>query len=300
MNRPQALARPNGADFEAALLQFSLPYDRDDVRMSDIDGLNLNVCAPSNVDASKKGGLPVFVFIHGGGFHGGSSSFRSHDLARLVRLSVAKGTPTIAVSLNYRVGATGFMHSGEMKQAGYLPNNGFRDQRTALLWLQKYISGFGGNPDDVTLMGESAGAVSTAVQLHSKQPLFKRAMLMSGSTLLMGPAPLDFAEASYQKALRALDLESLAPKERLEKLVGMDAYQLRDALTQQGVTQEVSRPLVDGDLCPTSVNFKSVMDGSLELPGMQWCESLLLGDCAFDVGGLTFFHLAGRSTNDSV
>jgi carboxylesterase type B len=249
--------------------------------MSDIDGLNLNICVPANVDASRDGGLPVFVFIHGGGFHGGSSSFRSHDLARLVRLSVAKGAPTIAVSLNYRVGAPGFMHSEEMKQAGYLPNNGFRDQRTALLWLQKYIHGFGGNPDNVTLMGESAGAVSTAVHLHSKQPLFKRAMWMSGSTLLMGPAPLEFGEASYQKAVGALDLESLTPKERLEKLVGMDAYQL---------VQQVSRPLVDGDLCPTSVNFQGVMEGSLELAGKQWCESVLLGDCAFDVGDSALVH----------
>jgi carboxylesterase type B len=295
MNRPQVLARSNGADFEATLLQYSLPYDRDAVRMSDIDGLNLNICVPANVDAAKDGGLPVFVFIHGGGFHGGSSSFRSHDLARLVRLSVAKGMPTIAVSLNYRVGAPGFMHSEEMKEAGYLPNNGFRDQRTALLWLQNNVHGFSGNPDNVTLMGESAGAVSTAVHLHSKQPLFRRAMLMSGSTLLMGPAPLEFAEASYQQALSALDLESLTTKERLGKLVRMDPYHLRDALGKHGVVQQVSRPLVDGDLCPTSVDFKAVVEGSLELSGKKWCKSLLLGDCAFDVGKLTF--LSHRPTD---
>lgn len=285
---PQTLARSNGADFEAALLQYSLPYDRDAVRMSDIEGLNLNICVPSNVDASKNSNLPVFIFIHGGGFHGGSSSFRSHDLARFVRLSIAKGTPVVAVSLNYRVGAPGFMHSEEMKQAGYLPNNAFRDQRTALLWLQEYIEGFGGNPDNVTLMGESAGAVSTAVHLHSKQPLFKRAMLMSGSTLLMGPGPAEMGEANYKKALKALDLESLTPKERLEKLVGMDAYHLRDTLARHGVVQQVSMPLVDGDLCPTNVNFKAVMEGSLELPAKQWCESILLGDCAFDVSDSAF------------
>jgi hypothetical protein len=113
---------------------------------------------------------------------------------------------------------------------------------------------------------------------------------MSGSTLLMGPAPLEFGEASYQKAVGALDLESLTPKERLEKLVGMDAYQLRDMLGEQGVVQQVSRPLVDGDLCPTSVNFQGVMEGSLELAGKQWCESVLLGDCAFDVGDSALVH----------
>lgn len=170
-----------------------------------------------------------------------------------------------------------------MKEAGYLPNNGFRDQRTALLWLQKHIGGFGGDPDNITLMGESAGAVSTAVHLHSEQPLFKRAMLMSGSTLLKGPSPMAIADGNYQKALKVLGLDSLAPLERIQKLVSMDGQQLRATLFENGVAPLVSIPLVDGDLCPVAIDFKSVMDGSLSLPGRQWCESVLLGDCAFDV-----------------
>lgn len=170
-----------------------------------------------------------------------------------------------------------------MKEAGYLPNNGFRDQRTALLWLQNHIGGFGGDPDNITLMGESAGAVSAAVHLHSEQPLFKRAMLMSGSTLLKGPSPLAVADGNYQEALKVLDLDSLAPQERLQKLVSMDGQQLRSTLFEHGVAPLVSIPLVDGDLCPVGVDFKSVMDGSLSLPGRKWCESVLLGDCAFDV-----------------
>jgi carboxylesterase type B len=184
---------------------------------------------------------------------------------------------------SYRVGAPGFLHSTEMKDAGYLPNNGFRDQRSALLWLQKYIGGFGGNPDNITLMGESAGAVSTAVHLHSEQPMFKRAMLMSGSTLLMGPFPMAIADGNYQKASKVLGLDSLAPRERIQRLVSMDGQQLRSTLFEHGVAPLVSVPLVDGDLCPVGIDFKSVMDGSLSLPGRQWCESVLLGDCAFDV-----------------
>lgn len=184
---------------------------------------------------------------------------------------------------SYRVGAPGFMHSAEMKEAGYLPNNGLRDQRVALLWLQNYILGFGGNPDDITLIGESAGAVSTAVHLHSELPLFKRAILMSGSTLLMGPSPQARAETSYQKAVKALDLESLSPEERIQKLVSMDGQLLRTTLLQRGVGSQVSVPLVDGEICPVEVDFESVMNGSLSLPGRQWCESVMMGDCAFDV-----------------
>jgi len=170
-----------------------------------------------------------------------------------------------------------------MKEAGYLPNNGFRDQRIALLWLHRHIGGFGGDPDNMTLMGESAGAVSTAVHLHSEHPLFKRAMLMSGSTLLKGPAPMAIADGNYQKASKVLGLESLSPQERVQKLVSMDGQQLRSTLFEHGVAPLVSIPLVDGDLCPVEIDFKSVMDGSLSLPGRQWCESILLGDCAFDV-----------------
>lgn len=175
------------------------------------------------------------------------------------------------------------MHSAEMREAGYLPNNGLRDQRTALLWLQKYVPGFGGKPDDITLIGESAGAVSTAVHLHSEMPLFKRAILMSGSTLLMGPSPQARAEAGYQKAIKALDLESLGPEERVQKLVSMDGQLLRTTLFQHGVGPQVSVPLVDGDICPVEVDFKSVIDGSLGLPGKHWCDSVMMGDCAFDV-----------------
>jgi carboxylesterase type B len=180
-----------------------------------------------------------------------------------------------------------------MREAGYLPNNGFRDQRTALLWLQKYIGGFGGNPNDVTLMGESAGAVSAAVHLHSEQPLFKRVMLMSGSTLLKGPAPMAAADVNYQKASRVLGLDSLTPQERVQKLVYMDGQQLRATLLEHGLAPLVALPLVDGEICPVGIDFKTVMDDSLSLPGRHWCESVLLGDCEFDVSNLPSIHFCG-------
>jgi carboxylesterase type B len=94
------LALPNGADFEFKLLQHSLDYDRNAVQMSDVDGLNLNVYVPTEgVKADSK--LPIFAFIHGGGFNGGSSSFPPHDMTRFVRLSIKKGMPVIGVSLKY-------------------------------------------------------------------------------------------------------------------------------------------------------------------------------------------------------
>jgi carboxylesterase type B len=68
--------------------------------MSDVDGLNLNIYVPSEgLTAGRK--LPVFAFIHGGGFNGGSSSFPPYDMTRFIRLSIQKGMPVIAVSLKY-------------------------------------------------------------------------------------------------------------------------------------------------------------------------------------------------------
>jgi len=99
--RPQVLAVPDGADFEAGLLQHSLDYDRDAVQMSDVHGLNLNVYVSLRDQSPADSRLPVFAFIHGGGFNGGSSSFPSYDLTRFVRLSIRKGMPVIAVSLKY-------------------------------------------------------------------------------------------------------------------------------------------------------------------------------------------------------
>jgi carboxylesterase type B len=99
LDRPQVLAVPNGAEHEFKLLQHSLDYDSSAARMSDVDGLNLNVFAPASDGVSANGGLPVFIFIHGGGFNGGSSSYPPHDMTRFVRLSMARGMPVIGVSL---------------------------------------------------------------------------------------------------------------------------------------------------------------------------------------------------------
>ena len=67
--------------------------------MSDVDGLNLNIYVPAGGQVPRNGDLPVFAFLHGGGFVGGSSSFPPYEMTRIVQLSIAKGMPVIAVSL---------------------------------------------------------------------------------------------------------------------------------------------------------------------------------------------------------
>ncbi|RYF39076.1 MAG: hypothetical protein EOO38_23825, partial [Cytophagaceae bacterium] len=76
----------------------------------------------------------------------------------------------LLTSFSYRLGAAGFMTSEELRVAGYKANNGFHDQRTALKWIKKHISGFGGDPNEITTVGESAGGLSVTMLLCSEEP----------------------------------------------------------------------------------------------------------------------------------
>ncbi|KAN0106631.1 alpha/beta-hydrolase [Hyaloscypha variabilis] len=120
--------------------------------LGDEDCLFLNVYAPTNA-----ANLPVLVYIHGGGYGAGNGQ---QDLTSIIN---GNGNSFIAVAIQYRLGAFGFLSSAEVKSNGVL-NAGILDQNFALQWVQKYISRFGGNPDRVTISGESAGAGS--VMLH--------------------------------------------------------------------------------------------------------------------------------------
>jgi carboxylesterase type B len=142
---------------EYSFIQHALPKP-DFPGTSETLGLNLIITIPESPrQPTHRGNLPVLVFLHGGGFAIGSNWWPQYDFSRLVKLASRKGQPVIGVNVNYRLGALGFMTTPELRAAGYQINNGLRDQRVALQWVKEYISGFGGNPQNVTVMGESAG-----------------------------------------------------------------------------------------------------------------------------------------------
>jgi len=118
------------------------------------DCLNLNIFRPRDRDQTKK--LPVLVYIHGGSFNYGYA--KASGISSLVAWSLE---PLIGVSFNYRLGALGFLPSKVTEKEGLL-NLGLKDQSLLLEWVQENISAFGGNPDDVTVMGCSAGAHSVS------------------------------------------------------------------------------------------------------------------------------------------
>jgi carboxylesterase type B len=121
------------------------------------DCLYLNVWAPSSATSSSK--LPVYVFIQSGGFNLNSNPyFNGSDLVQ------QSGNKLVVVNFNYRVGVYGFLAGKEIQAGGSL-NNGLKDQRAVLQWVQKHIGNFGGDPGHVTLGGASAGAQSVTLHL---------------------------------------------------------------------------------------------------------------------------------------
>jgi para-nitrobenzyl esterase len=132
------------------------------------DFLNLNVWTPDPAGS----GLPVLVWIHGGAFRNGSAAVPSYDGHAFARDGV------VLVSINYRLGAPGFCLLPDAPA-----NLGIRDQLAALAWVQENIAAFGGDPGNVTIFGESAGAMSvtTLVSVAAGGGLFAKAIAQSGA-----------------------------------------------------------------------------------------------------------------------
>ncbi|KAG2130975.1 Alpha/Beta hydrolase protein [Suillus bovinus] len=179
----QATTQPN--DCNQAVMGDSLtnPLESTSMKKRDVsqseDCLFLNVYIPGNeVVATPEGGLPVVVWIHGGGYiEGASSSYNGTDLI------IDSNYGVITVLIQYRLGLFGFLPGEAVKEGGAL-NAGLLDQNYAFQWVQAHISDFGGNPMEVTIWGESAGAGSVLQHIvahggNTQPPLFKTAMTSS-------------------------------------------------------------------------------------------------------------------------
>jgi para-nitrobenzyl esterase len=165
------------------------------------DCLTLNVWSPEGAD------LPVLAWIYGGGFGTGGTEFETYDAARL-----AAEQQVIVVSLNYRVGALGFLdlreHGGE--QIGAVSNVGLRDQLLALQWVRDNIAAFGGDPRRITVFGESAGAGSVIHLIGTGTTLFHRAIAQSpGVGFTQQPATSARVARALLDRLGAEDAKSL-------------------------------------------------------------------------------------------
>jgi carboxylesterase type B len=165
----------------------NLPDDEEQLE----DCLNLSIRLPQvciNSDGNPRidAKLPVLVFIHGGAFFLGSGNRPYYDPTNLVLHGVQRSTPFIMVSINYRLGILGFMHSPST--SGLIPeNNGLYDQDLALSFIKDNISDFGGDAENITVLGQSAGGESISVKTI-RSPVFRRAIAFSGTPVTMPSA----------------------------------------------------------------------------------------------------------------
>ncbi|KAG2139720.1 Alpha/Beta hydrolase protein [Suillus clintonianus] len=182
----QATTQPNEC-YQAPLGNASTnPFENTSLSKRDVsqseDCLFLNVYTPgSQVVATASGGLPVIVYIHGGGYILGAASL--YNGAELI---VESNYGVITVVLQYRLGLFGFL-AGEAVKEGGAPNAGLLDQNYAFQWVQAHISSFGGDPTKVTIWGQSAGAGSVIQHVvahggNTQPPLFRA--VMTSSTFL--------------------------------------------------------------------------------------------------------------------
>ncbi|KAF2442415.1 alpha/beta-hydrolase [Karstenula rhodostoma CBS 690.94] len=291
---------PIGAiNHEFGFIQQELPLPPNVPNHSDIEGLNLNITVPKGkngeIDINAK--LPVHVFVHGGGFAVGSSWYPHYNQAPLVRMSIEKGTPIIGVTINYRLGVTGFMTSKELRGAGYKANNGFHDQRTALQWIRRYIGGFGGDPEEITASGESAGGFSVLILLTSKEPLVKRVLSTGGAVLLFKPIPEAVTEMAYSKIIEAFGLKNKSPEERIQALLSLPV----DDLWQKVPPGTPLTPSIDNEIVPGVATFPGVSsqseDPQFPLPGRNWCSAVMIGDSKLDGSILAYIGLDAKLPN---
>ncbi|KAH6662123.1 putative carboxylesterase [Halenospora varia] len=209
------LSEPNNSEggFNA-----TIPFPSD-VTESEFDCLNLFIIRPSREALSQRGydpdiRLPVFTWVHGGAYGFGAGTDPMWDPSNLVLEALTLGKPFIAVNLNYRLGIFGFAATSAMIEAQHGDevrgvNFGLRDQKVGFQWIANNISAFGGDPQRITIAGQSAGGNSTHVhaleaKLNPSTPLFRKAILQSGAVGCTGPISLADAEANWDKLCKVL------------------------------------------------------------------------------------------------
>eukprot|EP01057_Protomagalhaensia_wolfi_P004151 Protomagalhaensia_wolfi_Nauph_80__4150@NODE_421_length_2555_cov_157_445151_g315_i0_p2_GENE_NODE_421_length_2555_cov_157_445151_g315_i0NODE_421_length_2555_cov_157_445151_g315_i0_p2_ORF_typecomplete_len284_score45_66COesterase/PF00135_28/1_4e73Abhydrolase_3/PF07859_13/3_6e17Say1_Mug180/PF10340_9/0_0055Say1_Mug180/PF10340_9/0_094Esterase/PF00756_20/4_9e06Chlorophyllase2/PF12740_7/5_4e05Peptidase_S9/PF00326_21/6_6e05Abhydrolase_2/PF02230_16/0_0014DUF1749/PF08538_10/0_0073_NODE_421_length_2555_cov_1 len=176
--------------FRATAIHKSLMFLATTPQQSD-DCLFLNIWTPKETTDSKQ--WPVLFWIHGGSYASGSGcGYRGARLCEEQKI--------VVVTINYRLNFLGFTNWKDVLQDPlnrFDSNVGIRDQMTALLWVHRNIANFGGNPEDITLAGQSAGSSSvlSLITMSDKLPLIKGAIMQSGSLTLISSR-----EASQRKA----------------------------------------------------------------------------------------------------
>jgi para-nitrobenzyl esterase len=212
------------------------------------DCLSLNVWTPAPDDK----GRPVMVWVHGGGFTSGTGASgltRGGELAR-------RGD-VVVVTCNYRLGALGFLAHPSLTDGGAgegaVGNWGLLDQMAALRWVQEHIARFGGDPDNVTIFGESAGSmsISALLAIPAARGLFHRAVLQSGPPYAHSLERAALVTEHLAEELGLLQITRHALESVPAPLLVQAAQRLQDRPPRPGELPLPFLPVVDGVALPS-------------------------------------------------
>lgn len=228
------------------------------------DCLYLNVWSGASSAKEKR---PVLVWIYGGGFTSGGSACPIYDGEAMAKKGI------VFVSINYRVGIFGFFAHPELtKESGNNAsgNYGIMDQIAALKWVQKNIAAFGGDPNNVTIAGQSAGSMSVNCLVASPlaKNLFKKAIAESGASFTNNNATLQKAEDDGSRIMKSANASSIAD------MRAMSAEELMKK------TQGFRGPIIDGYVLPDAIVniFNQGKENKISLlTGWNEDEGLLFG-----------------------
>lgn len=229
-------------------------YPTDKKVFTDEDCLYLNVWAPTGSQAKRA----VIVFVHGGAALYGTANGARYDGSVLAAAGGA-----VVVTLNYRLGALGWAELGDLDPAlRGSGNNGLRDQIAALTWVHDHIADFGGDPGNVTAVGQSEGAFSLSAMLATDNPqrLFRRVVLESGTGYLVRSAQLEAQNAATFVA--ATGAKDIAAIKAMSTEALLDAAQMAIGAVGSAVgSATFFGPYVDGTLvrAPT---IQRITDGN--------------------------------------
>ena len=223
------------------------------------DCLYLNIWTPAHTASEK---LPVAVWIHGGGFEHGFSTELEFDGEAYAKKGV------ILATISYRVNVFGFLYDQKQEEElGFSGNQGLLDQIAALEWISENIAAFGGNPDNITIMGQSAGAMSSHVLTFSPlaAPMIHQAILQSGS-IAGFPSPMVFTKAQAQAVTdKFYELCGVSSIEELRRLPAEDLLDKSDELMTLYPSLPF-RPVVDGHVLPYTPDVLTKEGGMAYIP----------------------------------
>lgn len=232
------------------------------------DCLYLDVYAPSN--ATSHSNLPVLFFIQGGGFNSNSNANWNGS-----GLLLASELKIVLVIFNYRVGPYGFLACKEIVEGGSA-NNGLKDQRQALKWVQKHISQFGGNPNHVVLSGASAGAASINFLLTAyggrDDKLFHGAAVESQSFAAV--RTIDESQYQYDNLVIRTGCASVANSSTLDCLRSLDATILQESNFNTPFPRAQNAPLfmygpvIDEDLVQQTTHAAYASGNFIKVPAI--------------------------------